>query len=284
MANASKGSEQSTFSRLFPAGRLYPASRSVDFQFTEQPRTRQVPDAYRLFPTSDRSSWNTEQQRTTDLDDEEMRAVQSNYTACVGDQDLPPSAREMYRLVASMATEALSRSNEHPGESAKKVDAVRCMDRFIRETTLDLNSARQDLSKQTDDNRLFRFHSQLGDYAGALCTALKEHDDKQTSSTLSQPWTLIVKAIDEFDQQLIAWRASGRTGTYPYSLHLEAIKGRVQQLVYLGFTGLDLDIALFAMRSYARRNFISHGESFDLYMETTRPTVGGSTSHWNRDG
>ena len=115
-------------------------------------------------------------------------------------------------------------------------------------------------------------------------TALKEHDNKQTSSILSQPRTLIVKAIDEFDQQLIDWRASDRTGTYPHSLHIEAIKGRVQQLVELGFTGLGLDIALFAMRLYVRRNFISHGESFDLYMETTRPTVGGSTSHWNRDG
>ena len=173
MANASIGSDPSTFSMVFPSRRLYPASRSVDFQFTEQPRTWKVPDAYQLLSTSHQSSRNPEQQWTTDLDDEKMRAVQSDYTAFVGDQDLPPSAREMYRLVAHMAADAQSGSNEHPDGSTKDVDAVRCMDRFIQETTLDLNSARQDLSKQTDDNRLFQFHSQLGDYAEALCTVSK---------------------------------------------------------------------------------------------------------------
>lgn len=76
-----------------------------------------------------------------------------------------------------------------------------------------------------------------------------------------------MKAIDKFDQQLADWIASGRTGTYPCSVHMDAIKSRVQQLVELGFAELDLDIALFAIRSYARRNFVSHGESFDLYMD-----------------
>lgn len=266
MANFYTDSEFSTFSSLFPAGRLYPASRSVESPLTEQFRTRKVPDVYRPLSTSGQSSGNTEQQRTTDLDDEEMRAVHSNYTACIGDQDLPPSAREMYRLVANSAVDALSGSNEQPSVSIQKVDAVRCMDRFIRETTLDLNSARRDLSKRTDDNRLFRFHSQLGDYAGALCTALKEPDKSQTSSVLSQPWTMIVKAIDKYYQQLTAWVASGATGTVPYSVHLDAIKSRLTELVELGFADLDLDIALFAIRSYARRNFIAHGKSFDLYM------------------
>ena len=105
----------------------------------------------------------------------------------------------MSRLIANMAAAALSSSNEHPDESAKKVE-VHYMDHFIQETTLDLNLALQDLSKPNDDNRLFRFYSQLRDYAGTLCMALKEHDNKQTSSILSQSWTLIVKANDEFEQ------------------------------------------------------------------------------------
>lgn len=187
MADVYVDSEPFTFSRLFPARRLYPTSRSVNLQLTEQLRTRKVPDAYRPLSTPDQTSGNIEQQRTTDLDDEEMRAVHSNYTACIGDQDLPPSAREMYRLVVNVTADALLRSNEHLGVSVQKVNVVRCMNRFIREIILNLNSARQDLSKRTDDNRLFRFHSQLGDYAGALCTALKEPDDKQTLSILSQP-------------------------------------------------------------------------------------------------
>ena len=170
----------------------------------------------------------------------------------------------MYRLVANMAADALPGSKEHPAESIWKANAVRCMDWYIRETTLDLNRARRDLSKRTDENRIFRFHAQLGDYAGSLCDALKEHKNKQTSTILSQPWTLIVRGLDRYNKQLTAWRASGRTDTYPQSVYMDAIKARVRELVDLGFVDLDTDLALFAINSYARRNFIAHGGAFDI--------------------
>ena len=50
-------------------------------------------------------------------------------------------------------------------------------------------------------------------------------------------------------------------------MHLDTIERRVQQLSDLDFTILNIDAALFAIRSYVRRNFISHDEAFDLYMK-----------------
>lgn len=194
-----------------------------------------------------------------------MSAVHLNYTACIGDQDSPSYAQDMYRLVANMALDVMSTFNEPAGLSNQKANAVRCIDLYIRETTLDLNIARQDLSERTDDNRLFRFHAHLGDYAGVLCDALKEPDNKHSSSVLSQPWTLIVSAIDEYDKKLADWHASDQRDRCPYSVHLDTIRHRVQQLSDIGFTDLDIDTALFAIRSYARRNFISHGGAFDLH-------------------
>ena len=42
---------------------------------------------------------------------------------------------------------------------------------------------------------------------------------------------------------------------------------RVQEIIDAGFSDLDLDmdLALFAMRAYIRRNFIAHGGTLDLY-------------------
>ena len=104
MANHNEGD----LSNLFSAVILYPASRSVELQFTKKLQPRNVPDAYRPSSTSDQSCGNLEQQRTVISYDDEMQAVQRSYTARIGDQELPSSAREMYRLVASMAADALS--------------------------------------------------------------------------------------------------------------------------------------------------------------------------------
>jgi hypothetical protein len=73
---------------------------------------------------------------------DEMRAVQTSYTASIGDQDLPSSAQDLYRLIAKMAADAVSGSDEHPVISADTVNAVRCIDRYVRETTSDRNTMR----------------------------------------------------------------------------------------------------------------------------------------------
>ena len=95
---------------------------------------------------SDQSCGSLEQQWTAVLnDDEETSVVHANYTAYIGDQDSTPSTQHMYHLVASMAVNAMSKFNEHAGLSTQKANVVRYMDRYIQETTLDLNTVRRDV-------------------------------------------------------------------------------------------------------------------------------------------
>ena len=238
----------STFSKLLPV------SRRVDLNLTLQCNTREMPAAYRLQSKDDQASGDLEQLRNTDLDDE-MRAVQLSYTARIGDQDLSPNAREMYQLVIRMAGDALLESNEHPEASIQKVDAVRTMDRYIRETIFETNSVRRDLMDLNNDNRLYRFHAHLGDYAGAICNELK---NSGKTPHLSRAWILLVKDLDEFDSKVARWIDRGRHGKAPTSEVMLAIRKRVQELIDGGFD-LDIDTALHAIRSYARRNLVSHG-------------------------
>ncbi|KAM0798225.1 hypothetical protein BDR22DRAFT_823574 [Usnea florida] len=181
------GMPSSNLSSIF--SRLVPVSRSPTAQLTTQLRYRETPAEYR--PTSTNQSRDSlDQQRTMELGDE-MRAVQSIYTACVRDQTLSSTVQDLYRLVTTLAAEAIPESDEHLSSSIEKANVVRTIDRFVRETTSEYGTALRELSSRTHDARLFRFHAHLGDYAGALF--------------------------------------------------------------------------LFAIRSYARRNFVAHGEIFDLY-------------------
>ena len=240
----------STFSRLIPV------SRDPTAQLTLQQRHRETPEEYR--PASpNQSSGTLEQQRTTELGDE-MRTVQSIYTARVGDQELSPTVRDMYRLVTTLAAEAVSESDGHLDGSTEKANMVRTIDRFVRETTSDYNTALRELSSRTQDTRLFRFHAHLGDYAGYVCKLLK--DEKQSSTKiLSGKWTKIVKALDAHQDRVTSWTDRGCTGPEPTCPEMDAIEVRVKQIVDEGTTDLDTDLALFAIRSYARRNFIAHG-------------------------
>ncbi len=119
--------------------RLVPVSRSPTAQLTTQLRNRETPIEYR--PTSTNQSCGTlEQQRTTELGDE-MRAVSSIYTACIGDQTLSPTVQGMYRLVTTLATEAVPESDAHLGSSMEKANIVRTVDRFVREDTSEYGTA-----------------------------------------------------------------------------------------------------------------------------------------------
>lgn len=256
MADERVGPNAGTFAKLIPK------SRSIHFQLLSEPPNRKIPDDYpSSTSTANQTSESSEPTNSGDLIDE-MRAIESSYIARIGDQGLPSSAREMYRLVADMAAKAVSSSDKHPIPSVEAVNAVRCIDRYVRETTSELNTVRRDLSSRTDDNRLFRFHAELGDYAGAMCTLLK--DFRGPSLIRSQPWTIVIDTIDKEEADLAAWTASDQSSSRPHCLYLEALKARVAQLIREGQTTLDLDLALFAIRSYARRNFICHSKVFDL--------------------
>lgn len=245
----------STFSRLVPV------SRSPTALLTTQLRDRETPQEYR--PTSTNQSRGTlEQQRTTELGDE-MRAVQSIYTACSRDQTLSSTVQDLYRLVTTLATEAIPESDAHFDSSVDKANIVRTIDRFVRETTSEYGTALRELSSRTQDTRLFRFHAHLGDYAGNLCKLLK--DEKQSSSNgLSGIWTEIVKALDDCEERVASWNASGCKGPEPSCPERDKLKVRVQEIIDAGFSDLDFDLALFAIRAYARRNFIAHGGTLDL--------------------
>ena len=182
------GMPSSNLSRTF--SRLVPVSRSPTAQLTTQLRNRETPAEYR--PTSTNQSRDSlDQQRITELGDE-MRAVQSIYTACVRDQTLSSTVQDLYRLVTTLAAEAIPESDEHLSSSIEKANVVRTIDRFVRETTSEYGTALRELSSRTHDARLFRFHAHLGDYAGALCKLLKESEQFPSSPPLSGPWIKIV--------------------------------------------------------------------------------------------
>lgn len=257
MADDRLGPNAGTFAKLVPK------SRSIQFQLFSKPQNRRVPGDYRSSTsTANQASESSEPTNPGDLIDE-MRAIDSSYTARIGDEGLTSSAREMYRLVADMAVKAVSGSDKRPVISIETVNAVRCIDRYVREATSELNTVRRDLSSRTVDNRLFRFHLHLGDYALPLCNRLK--GSTEPSLIRSQPWTIVVDAIDKEEVDLAAWTASDQSSPRPHCLYLEALKSRVAQLIREGLTTLDLDLALVAIRFYARRNFICHGKIFDLF-------------------
>ena len=72
-------------------------------------------------------------------------------------------------------------------------------------------------------------------------------------------------AIDKCQDLVTSWNASGRKGPEPSCPEMDVLEVRVQQLIKEGHTILDRDLALFAIRSYARRNFVVHGAIFALH-------------------
>ena len=240
--------------------RLVPVSRDPTAQLTTQLRHRKTPEEYRP-AAPNQSSGTIEQQRATELGDE-MRTVQSIYAARVGDQDLSPTVRDMYQLVTTLAAKAVPESDAHLDSSIEKANMVRTIDRFVRETTSDSNTALSELSSRTRDTRLFRFHAHLGDYAGNVCNLLKENE--QFSNFLSREWTKTAKALDAHQDRVTSWTARGRRSPEPTCPEMDAIEVAVQQIIDAGTTELDTDTALLAIRTYARRNFIGHGGFRDM--------------------
>ena len=45
---------------------------------------------------------------------------------------------------------------------------------------------------------------------------------------------------------------------------LDALRERAETFTAQGWENVDLDLALFAAKAYARRNFIAHGKGVDL--------------------
>lgn len=80
---------------------------------------------------------------------------------------LSTATQEMYRLVAPVAVDLVKESDAHFDESIAEAKAVCVVDRFIWETTSDSRMIRQDLSRITEDTRLFQSPKQDAQTAGS---------------------------------------------------------------------------------------------------------------------
>ena len=77
-------------------------------------------------------------------------------------------------------------------------------------------------------------------------------------------WPTIVTSIDQELRALAAWNASNQREQRLTTSYLFGWRICLELLAEDGVTGLDEYLALFAIRSYARRNFICDGRAFDL--------------------
>ena len=75
---------------------------------------------------------------------------------------------------------------------------------------------------------------------------------------------MIVKALDKHQDRVASWIARGREGHEPWCPERDALELRGKELNDKGIADLDIDLALYAIRSYATRNSIFHGQIFDL--------------------
>ena len=66
--------------------------------------------------------------------------------------------------------------------------------------------------------------------------------------------------IDNEEAELAAWSIKGPPYHRPNTPFLDDLKGRAETLTAVGWDNIDLDLALFAVKAYARRNHIAHGK------------------------
>ena len=236
---------------------LEPVSRDYAFSFPVPPRDRVVPES-----PANQSSGQPESSLGADTDNE-MLTVQSRCTVCVGRQDLPGSTKELYRLVARLAGFA-SGSDQNPLTKEDASDAVRCIDRYVMDAASEFNAVSRDLSTMAGDAEIYRFNATIGDYAQVLCDALHKGDD--VPDYLKQPWTDILGDLGDEESELTDWKASSEDRPRPQTPFMDALEQRVETLVANGMTDLDYDLALFAARTYGRRNSLFHGKSFNKFL------------------
>lgn len=194
--------------------------RFIEFQFLLEPSNRKMPADYRVSTsTTNQTSEHFEPTNPRHRIDE-MRAVESNYTARIENEGLPFDARKLYRLIADMTVKAVSDFAKHFVISIETVNAIRCIDQYVKKTMSKLNTphcgrsfllsfllakdlshchlaVRRNLSSRTDDNRLYRFHVHLTNYAETLCSLLNFFSQQ---SLIRQPWIIIDKALCKKNQ------------------------------------------------------------------------------------
>lgn len=153
-------------------------------------------------------------------------------------------------------------TNDSGVTSAEAAARVRSMDKYVQDTVAESEVASRNLAVMEEEARLYRFHAHLGGFSACVCDLLKMGEP--STPLLKAPWTTIVQALDKEDNNTAAWIASGCPARGAKTPYRDAICRRVQLLIGLGHNDVDTDIALFAVRAYARRNCIAHGASYGL--------------------
>lgn len=126
MADDRGGADAGLFDKLIPK------SRSIEFQFPPEPPNRKMHDDYRASTsTANQTSESFEPTNPRHFINE-MRAVESGYTARIGDGAPPSDARKLYRLIADKAVKAMPGSEEHLVISIEAVNTVRCIEQYVR--------------------------------------------------------------------------------------------------------------------------------------------------------
>ena len=237
------------------SSRLVPVSRSHVFSIPVPPRDRVMP----ALPAQSAGQPGLSSGTSSD---NEMLTVMSRYTDCVGSQNLPEGTRDLYQLIARMASFA-SGSDVYPFTRTDASDAVRCIDRYVMETGSESRTTNLALSTMAGDAELYRLYAVVGDLAQKLCEDLK---DSISAPLLKQQWTIILPKLDEEEGARTAWEASSEAPRpeRPKTPFMDVLALAVRTLNVNGMTDVDLDLALFAIRTYARRNSLFHGKSIDL--------------------
>ena len=73
-----------------------------------------------------------------------------------------------------------------------------------------------------------------------------------------------MEQLDIEERSVTDWEASRGHLPRPQTPNINSLGDRVATLVANGLTGLDVDRALFASRTYSQRNSIFHGKTYDL--------------------
>ena len=71
--------------------------------------------------------------------------------------------------------------------------------------------------------------------------------------------------IDNEESELAAWSIKGPSYRRPNTPFLDALEERAETLTAVGWDNVDPELALFAVKAYARRNYIAHGKGADLH-------------------
>lgn len=113
----------------------------------------------------------------------------------------------------------------------------------------------------TRDAELYRFNIEMGDHAAVMCSALK---GVLGLTDLKQPWISILRHLNDEKRLVTDWKASSADLPEPDTPFTDDLEASVAALVAGGLADLDFDLALFAIRTYARRNALCHGRTEDL--------------------